>query len=97
MIRIGGGSLEKPMKLINALFVLLFISLGASAPDEAYGRVVKGIPSMCNYRIASSPRTSSESGLQTSIARKLAALKPPKLERRHPHMQRHGCRVPTSS
>ena len=29
------------MKLINALFVLLFISLAASAPDEAYGRVVK--------------------------------------------------------
>jgi len=29
------------MKLINALFVLLFISLAASAPDEAYGHVVK--------------------------------------------------------
>ena len=29
------------MKLINVLFVLLFISLAASAPDEAYGRVVK--------------------------------------------------------
>ena len=42
MIRIGGGSFGNvPMKLINALFVLLFISLAASAPDEAYGRVVK--------------------------------------------------------
>ena len=29
------------MKLINALFVLLFISLAASSPDEAYGRMVK--------------------------------------------------------
>ena len=39
MIRIGGGSFGNvPMKLINALFVLLFISLAASAPDEAYGR-----------------------------------------------------------
>jgi len=42
MIRIGGGGFGNvPMKPISVLFVLLFISLAASSPDEAYGRVVK--------------------------------------------------------